>query len=155
MLHLLANPGTSPDLQIVKELINWLHLTWWYIIGGGVLLMGVYYVILAKFKTKPERIMAIPAIVVGIGVCGAMIVSGFAMEAQHQALKAKYDASVVSWLDTGYGIKTNTDIARQLIHGKSFTVTYHGQEIVVAVTEKINGDLALVDQNHTVLQPKS
>ena len=149
MLHLLDNPGVFHQASASLGMLPMKASAWVVAIFGVFALLGVYY----KPFRRPWLVLVLLASLVVSVIVSLSYVSH--EESQIKSQQAKYDSSVVSWLDTGYGIKTNTEIAQRLIDGETFAVTYHGQEIVVAVTEKINGDLAVVDQNHTVLQQKN
>ena len=151
MLHILANPGIfHPTLTTF----------------GVPLVVATMFLIIAIFvalairdeslkKTRKNFIIAGVLFLVSIVGIAAGLVLVVHEKGQAELRQAKYYASVVSWLDTGYGIKTNTDIARQLVHEKSFTVTYHTQEIVISIITNVSGDLSLVDNKHTVLKPKN
>ena len=157
MLHLLANPGTfyqtmTPDaLQALSNSCGALVFAFCF---TPISIIFIFAAFDGRLKKTRKNIVLVGllfiATVVGLIASTLWVVHEVN---QNESQKAKYYTSVTSWLDTGYGIKTNTEIAQRLLRGETFAVTHHGQEITVAVTEKINGDLAVVDQNNTVLKP--
>ena len=150
MLHLLTNPGVfHPAITIfgIPELVFATIL----LIAGIFLTFAIHGGDLVKTR-KRIILTGLTLLVAAIGIT-AGIPLVVHEESQKELLQTKYDSSVISWLDTGYGIKTNTDVAQRLIGGESFAVVYHSKEIVVSIIETINGKLAVIDQNRTVLKP--
>ena len=150
MLHLLANPGIFHQM----ETPSWLLLL--QILSFVLVLTSIFFiaaVIFGAFLAPRKIIISITLLVLVTGVSvTASILSTTNEDIQERLLQAKYDSSLINWLDTGYGIKTNSDIAQRLVNGESFATTYHGKEIVISVIETIDKKLAVVDQNHTVLK---
>lgn len=155
MLHILANPGVSPDSQIINETLSFFFPAALTFIGGFALMMWMFATPWAKLKAKPRIFFAIPSALIGLGLIGFVIYSGCVMEARHRTLQAKYDSSLVNWLATDYGIKTTTEQAKRLVAGESFSATYHSKDIVISVIKDLKDNLVVVDQNHTILNPKN
>lgn len=150
MLHLFANPGIFHQ----TETPSWLFLL--QMLSFVLVLISIFFiatVIFGAYLAPRKIIIAIILLILVTGVSiTASILSTTHEDVQERLLQAKYDSSFINWLDAGYGIKTNPDIAQRLVNGESFATTYHGKEIVISVIETIDKKLAVVDQNHTVLK---
>ena len=154
MLHLLDNPGVFHQASTESGTLSML-------ISSTFLIAAIFIIGRPAMEGRLRKMSStnlVLAVLLCVVAAAAITVSALIIhhqESQMKSQQAKYDSSVINWLDTDYGIKTNTAIAHQLVNGKSSTVTYNSKEIVISVIETPEKKLSVIDQNHTVLQPKS
>lgn len=150
MLHLLSNPGVFHQPEAYDGILSIIGF-----IGLAILVATIVVAVYLARKGSPSRKQNVYASL-GCAISLGIFISLFVHEAiVREEAQTKYYSSVSNWLAADYGIKANPGDANQLIKGKTFATAYHSKTISISIIKNLNGDLAVVNQNSTVLIPGS
>ena len=170
----MTNPGIYSTTNCVKHFVKAIcgpqfHApdfpAWIFVIAGVLAVCGLIVVVVGA--SEGEDLFAVAGfgmVMVAFGIAGVGAISysnaGGSLNQQAQYAKAihkhedRYQASLIEWLSSEYGITVNDRAAKSLMKGDDIAAAFNGHDVVIDLVPAASGnDIAVRQAGGQLLAP--